>query len=99
MGPGAERLTNSLGDATGRGWQRSWSNKEKIAALAPMPSARESTAMAVTKGVLSNIRAASLIFRIGIWRGVGRVNRGTNVRVGQRVRPEGWSIPVRRATL
>lgn len=37
---------------------------EKIAAFAPMPSASESTAMAVTNGVFSSIRAASLILRI-----------------------------------
>src|SRR6478672_8405608 len=36
-----------------------------MAALAPMPSASESTAMAVTNGVFSSIRAASLRLRIG----------------------------------
>src|SRR5215207_10347242 len=36
-----------------------------MAAFAPMPRARESTATAVTNGVFPSIRAASLMCRIG----------------------------------
>jgi hypothetical protein len=38
--------------------------REKIAVLAPMPSASESTATAVTNGVRNSVRKASFTLRI-----------------------------------
>src|SRR5260221_10766447 len=57
-------LTSRSGWYTGSGLRSIWSNAEKMAALAPMPSARDSTAMAVTNGDLASVRKASRRFRI-----------------------------------
>ncbi len=65
LGPGAVRLTSRPGSGTLSGRSSTWSVSEKIAALAPMPSARESTATAVTNGVRNSVRKASLTLRIG----------------------------------
>src|ERR1041384_6795893 len=64
-GPGAPRLTSRSGAGTGSGCRRSWSKSEKMAALAPMPSARETTATAVTNGVLIRARSASFTLDMG----------------------------------
>jgi hypothetical protein len=65
IGPGAARLTRCWGSGTGSGFKSTWSVREKIAALAPMPRARESAATAVTNGVRNSVRKASFTLRIG----------------------------------
>src|SRR6266699_3475689 len=64
FGNGSARLTSWSGSGTGSGRSRIWSNSEKIAALAPMPSASDTTAMPVTNGVLKRVRKASVTCRI-----------------------------------
>ena len=59
FGPGAERFTSSCGAGTGSGRSSIWLNSEKIAALAPMPSASDRIATDVTNGVLNSLRKAS----------------------------------------
>src|ERR1043166_10033885 len=66
LGPGAPRLTSRSGAGTGSGRSRSWSKREKMAALAPMPSARETTATAVRNGVLIRARSASFTLDMGL---------------------------------
>ena len=58
LGPGALRLTSLPGSGTGSGRSSIWSNSEKIAAFAPMPSASDTTATVVTSGVLRSARTA-----------------------------------------
>src|SRR6266566_1660759 len=64
FGNGSARLTSWSGSGTGSGRSRIWSNSEKIAALAPMPSASDTIAMPVTNGVLKRVRKASVTCRI-----------------------------------
>src|SRR3954464_1911416 len=65
FGPGADRLTSSAGRTTGSGRNNVWSNSEKIAAFAPIPSASERMATRLTNGVLRRRRTASLRFMTG----------------------------------
>ena len=60
LGPGACRFTSSCGAGTGSGRSSIWLNSEKIAALAPIPSARDRIATEVTNGALNSRRKASL---------------------------------------
>jgi hypothetical protein len=57
-------LTSSPGAGTGSGRRSIWSNIEKIAEFAPMPSASDTIAMPVTKGVLNRTRKACLMGRM-----------------------------------
>src|SRR4029450_2751383 len=59
FGPLDSKLTSRPGCSTGSACRRNWLNNEKIAALAPMPSARDRMATDVTKGVLNSVRRAS----------------------------------------
>jgi hypothetical protein len=52
-------LTNSFGSSTDSGRRRMRWNKEKIDVVAPIPSAREMMATAVTEGVLRSVRIAN----------------------------------------
>src|SRR5688572_9808713 len=64
LGPGPQKFTSRSGSFTGNGRSSICSNNEKMAALAPMPRAIESTATAVMKGVLKSVRNASFRLRI-----------------------------------
>ena len=64
-GPGDTKLTSLSGSCTGSGRNNMLLKIEKIATLAPMPSATDSTAMAVTMGVFSSDRMANLNSCIG----------------------------------
>ena len=64
MGPGAARLTSRPGSGTGSGLSSSWLKSEKMAAFAPIPSASDTIATMVTKGVLKSMRSAN--FRLSI---------------------------------
>ena len=57
--PRRRRFTSSCGAGTGSGRSSIWLNNEKIAALAPMPSASERIATEVTNGALNRRRKAS----------------------------------------
>src|SRR5471030_372562 len=57
-------LTRRAGAGTGSGRSSIWLNSEKMAAFAPMPSASDTIATMVTKGVLKRVRSAN--FRLGI---------------------------------
>src|ERR1051326_7732524 len=72
FGPGPPRLTSRSGAGTGSGCSRSWSKSEKMAAFAPMPSARDTTATVVTNGVLIRARSASFTLDMGISGPLGR---------------------------
>src|SRR4029077_15232239 len=58
FGGGAPPVTHRVGAGTPSGRSRIWWNSEKIAAFAPMPSASETMATVVTKGVLNRVRKA-----------------------------------------
>ena len=60
LGPGARGSPARPAFGTGSGRSSIWLNSEKMAAFAPMPSASERTATAVTNGVLKSVRKASL---------------------------------------
>ena len=64
FGPGADRLTNWSGASTGSGCRSRWLKIEKMAAFAPIPSASDTIATRVTKGVLNRVLSANL--RLGI---------------------------------
>src|SRR5690348_5191891 len=64
VGPGAAVFTSSSGCGTDSGRRRISLKSEKIAAFAPMPSASDSTATPVTKGLRKSARMASL--KLGI---------------------------------
>ena len=66
FGPGAARLTSSAGRGTFSDSSSIWLKQEKIAALAPIPSASDTIAMAVTNGVLNSVRRANLRFTMVI---------------------------------
>ena len=57
--PGTGEVHQRLRVGTGSGRSRNWLNSEKIAALAPMPSASETIATTLTKGVRNRARKAS----------------------------------------
>ena len=57
-------MTSRAGSGTGSGFSRIWLKREKMAAFAPMPSASDTIATIVTKGVLNSVRSAN--FRLGI---------------------------------
>ena len=59
FGPGAARLTSRSECGTGSGRSNIWLNSEKMAEFAPMPSASDTMATIVTKGVLNSMRRAS----------------------------------------
>ena len=79
LGPGALRFARRCGCGTGSGRSSVSSNMEKMAELAPMPSASESTAMAVTTGFLKRTRRA----RRNDWSMVGARREIRSIRVGQ----------------
>src|SRR5215831_12203141 len=61
-GPGDDKLTSCSGACTGTSCNKiSWNN-EKIAAFAPIPSAKEITATIVTNGLFKKVRSASFKF-------------------------------------
>src|ERR1043165_4729973 len=63
------RLTRRCGSGTGSGRSSIWLKSEKIAAFAPIPSASDSTATAVTNGVLKSVRSATLRLAMTVgWR-------------------------------
>src|SRR5262245_4066111 len=61
LGPGAPRLISRVGSGTGSGRSSIWLNSEKIADVAPMPSASDRMAMKVTNGAFIRERMASLM--------------------------------------
>ena len=63
LGPGADRLTSWRGASTGSGSSRIWLKSEKIAAFAPSPSASDTIATPVTKGVLNSVLSAKRSWR------------------------------------
>ena len=62
----SKSITRRSGSCTGRAWISIWSKREKMAAFAPIPSASDRTATAVTKGVLRSVRNASFRLFISI---------------------------------
>ena len=58
FGPGRAEVDQPLGSRTGSGRSSIWSKSEKIAALAPMPSASDRIATAVRAGVRNSVRSA-----------------------------------------
>src|SRR5262245_24539826 len=64
FGPGALKLTSSDGSGTASDCSSTRWNTEKIPAVAPMPSASETMATAVTNGVLKSVRTANWRLRI-----------------------------------
>lgn len=83
FGPGEERFTRRSGAGTFKGWISIWWNSEKIAALAPMPSASVITTASENAGRLINwlmarFRSVRMFIRSGS--GEGRRNQAFAIR-------------------
>ncbi len=57
-GPVDQIITNCSGALTGSSRSNNWSRSVKIAVLAPIPNASESTATVVNKGLRRRLRSA-----------------------------------------